>query len=72
MNIDPKSETQKPDDKLKWPVIASEDALRTAKDDNNHTVVNGKSEFCLGWRLSLEWVQKNYDLTPKPLNHEQS
>lgn len=56
----------KPTDKLKWPAIASEDALRQASKETNATVIDGKSEFALGWRMCLDWVQKNYTLTPSP------
>jgi hypothetical protein len=53
------------DEKLEYPAIASEDALRDSSKKHNATVIDGKSEYALAWRTCLEWVQSKYILRIK-------
>lgn len=51
------------EDEYRWPSIVSEKGLHEAVKKHDATVVDGRSEFALAWRLCVEWVQKHYILT---------
>jgi hypothetical protein len=52
------------EDIRRFPAIRSEEKLLKYTRDKV-TVIDGKSEFHLGWRKCLEWVEEEYDIKPK-------
>lgn len=58
-------EQQEDPDPYKWPAIQMEKALRQATEKHNPAIIDGKSDFALGWRLCLRWVEENYFLNSR-------
>jgi hypothetical protein len=46
----------------KWKFVAIQSEEELKKYHGKITSVDGKSEFCWGWRACLDWVHKNYAL----------
>jgi hypothetical protein len=59
--VEPVGKEEPEQDKWRFVAIQSEEELKEYKVDKV-TIVNGKSEFHLGWRMCLDWVLKNYRL----------